>query len=189
MREARRPFTTGRVIFLGFLIIEAVVLVVLALAGGFAFRGFVEKAMIDPQSGGWQWFLQHGGVPPGQPIGTIQTVGDAAVTVHGVRESQGEGSLTPTAGNRWLIVDVSARNMGDDSYSLSSMLQCRLRDSVGNDYPVAIGAPTAVSFNGLIPVDGAIQGEVPFEVPSTAGGLVFVFGQVFGTSRASWTLP
>jgi hypothetical protein len=189
MQEARRPFPTGHVIFLGFLIVEAVALVVFALAGGFAFRGFVEKAMVDPQSGGWQWFLQYGGVPPGQPIGTVQTVGDAEVTVNGVRESLGEGSLTPTAGNKWLIVEVSARNTGDDSYTLSSMLQCRLRDSVGNDYPVAIGAPTTVSFDGMIAAGGVIEGEVPFEVPSTAGGLVFIFGQVFGTSRASWTLP
>ena len=189
MREAGRTFAAGHVVFLGLLVVEAVALVVLAIGGGLAFRGFVEKAMVDPQSGGWQWFLQLGGVPPGQPIGTIQTVGDAEVTVHGVRESEGEGSLTPGAGNKWLLVDVSARNAGGDSYTLSSMLQCRLRDSMGNDYPVAIGPPIPAPFDGMIPVAGAIQGEVPFEVPSTATGLVFVFGQVFGTSRASWTLP
>ena len=189
MREAGRTFAAGRVVFLGLLVAEAVALVVLAIGGGLAFRGFVEKAMVDPQSGGWQWFLQLGGVPPGQPIGTIQTVGDAEVTVHGVREIQGEGPLRPSAGNKWLFVDVSARNAGDDSYTLSSMLQCRLRDSEGRDYPVAIGPPIPAPFDGMIPVDGAIQGEVPFEVPSTATGLVFVFGQVFGTGRASWALP
>jgi len=189
MREVRKAFVGGCFAALGLIVVDVVALVALAIGASIMFRGAIDKAMLDPQAAGLGSFLQHGDVPPGQPIGTIQTVGDAAVTVHGVRESQGEGSLTPTAGNKWLFVDVSAQNTGNDPYTLSSVLQCRLRDSEGRDYFAVIGPPIPAPFDGMMPVDGVIEGEVPFEVPSTAGGLVFIFGQVFGTSRASWTLP
>jgi hypothetical protein len=189
MREVRKAFVGGCFAALGLIVVDVVALVVLAIGASIVFRGAIDKAMLDPQAAGWESFLQHGDVPPGQPIGTTQKVGDAEVTVHGVRESQGNEYLTPGAGNKWLFVDVSARNAGNDPYTLSSLLQCRLRDSEGRDYFAVIGPPIPAPFDGMIPVAGAIQGEVPFEVPSTASGLVFVFGQVFGTGRASWALP
>lgn len=189
MRQARKAFIGGCFAALGLIVVDVVALVVLAIGASVVFRGAIDKAMLDPQAAGWQLFMQSGDVPPGQPIGTTQKVGDAEVTVHGVRESQGDDLLTPSAGNKWVIVDVSARNTGNDPYTLSSVLQCRLRDAEGRDYFVIIGPHIAASFDGMMPVDGVIAGEAPFEVPSSASGLVFVFGQVFGTSRASWTLP
>jgi len=189
MREARKAFVGGCFAALGLIVVDVVALVALAIGASIVFRGAIDKAMLDPQAAGGQLFLPSGEVPPGQPIGATQKVGDAEVTVNGVRESQGNEYLRPGAGNKWVFVDVSARNTGSDPYTLSSVLQCRLRDSEGRDYFVIIGPPIAAPFDGMMPVEGAIEGEVPFEVPSSATGLVFVFGQVFGSGRASWSLP
>ena len=120
-------------------------------------------------------------------IGTAQKVGDAEVTVHGVRRSTG-GALGPDAGNVYVIVDVAMRNTGDNAYELSSFLQTGLRDGEGRNYDQAIFADAQANFNGTVAVGGLLRGEVGFEIPAASTGLVFIFEQVFGSGQAFWSV-
>ena len=120
-------------------------------------------------------------------IGTAQKVGDAEVTVHGVRRSTG-GVLGPDPGNVYVIVDVAMRNTGDNAYELSSLLQTALRDGEGRNYDHAIFADTQANFNGTAAVGGLLRGEVGFEIPAASTGLIFIFEQAFGSGQAFWSV-
>ena len=120
-------------------------------------------------------------------IGTAQKVGDAEVTVHGVRRSTG-GALGPDPGNVYVIVDVAMRNTGDNAYELSSFLQTGLRDGEGRNYDHAIFADAQANFDGTVAVGGLLRGEVGFEIPEASTGLVFIFEQVFGSGQAFWSV-
>jgi hypothetical protein len=185
MSTAKKGFVGGFCGCFGVLAAVVVLIIIVAVIIGVASSGGGNKkaeVVSTPVAG------QAGKAGQSQPIGTTQKVGDAEVTVHGVRESRGGEFLKPDPGNKWVIVDVSARNVGSDPYALSSMLQTAVRDSSGRNYNLAIGADTQGSFDGTMPVGGTIRGEVAFEVPVNAPGLVFIFEQAFGTTQAFWTL-
>jgi hypothetical protein len=129
-----------------------------------------------------------GGGTQAQPIGTTQKLGDAEVTVHGVRGTSGDELFQPDPGNKYVIVDVSAKNVGDNPYNLSSILQCGMRDSSGRNYTITIGPDTTGSFDGTMQVGATIRGEVAFEVPTSATGLTFIFEQALGTGQAFWAV-
>lgn len=171
-------------------------MVLTAVAGMAAFgllaatelRSSIEGAATLAQPGAWTWNPFASGTPKARPLGTAQKVGAAEITVHGSRESDGTGFMPPSIGDKWLMVDVSAKNTGDGSYVLSSFLECKLRDDRGRSYFVAVGAPVTGSFDGMMESGGVLSGEVAFEVPQDATGLVFIFQPVFGFEQAAWSL-
>jgi hypothetical protein len=180
MQEAKKGFMGGCFGCLGVMVAVVVVLTIIVVIIAVAVSGNGDKtAIVSTPAGSGQ----------AQPIGTTQKVGDAQVTVHGTRESVGETYLQPAAGSKWVIVDISARNVGGDPYSLSSLLQCSMRDAEGRNYNITVGPHTNGSFDGTMPVGGSIRGEVVFEVPTAATGLMFIFGQSFGTGQAFWAVP
>ena len=107
-----------------------------------------------------------------------------------MRESQGELIIRPSAGQKWVIVDVSARNRGNDAYLFSAYFQTSVRDREGRNYKlvVAFGPQLRGVFDGSVPAGGDLRGEVAFEVPQNAAGLVFVFQQLRGGDQAYWAL-
>lgn len=127
--------------------------------------------------------------PRVQPIGKTQRVGDLEVTVHGVRESQGELILRPSMGSKWVIVDVSARNRSRNTYFFTALFQTHLRDRDGRNYNTLVVRPQLRGvFDGTIPGGGTLRGEVAFEVPQNAVGLVFLFQELQGPGQALWAL-
>jgi hypothetical protein len=64
-----------------------------------------------------------------------------------------------------------------------------MRDAEGRNYKITVGPGTNGSFDGTMPAGGTIRGEVVFEVPQVATGLMFIFGQSFGTDQAFWAVP
>jgi hypothetical protein len=171
--------------------------VVLAVVAGMAAFGFlaaselrssIEGAATLAQPGAWTWNPFASGTPKARPLGTAQKVRAAEITVHGSRESDGTGFMPPSIGDKWLIVDVSPKNTGNGAYVLSSSLECKLRDDRGRSYFVAVEAPITGSFDGMMQSGGVLSGEVAFEVPEDATGLVFIFQPVFGFDQAAWSL-
>jgi hypothetical protein len=171
----RRSLLSG---FFGFFGALAGFLIVAAIAA-------VITLIVDPGLFGL------GGKPSPQDIaaiGAAQRVGDVEVTVNGVRESQGGLIIRPATGNKWVIVDVSARNTGRDAYGASAYFQTHLRDGEGRNYNAILVPDLKGSFDGTIPVGGTLRGEIAFEVPQSSKGLIFLYQQIIGKDLALWAL-
>jgi hypothetical protein len=189
MQEAKKGFIGG--CFGCFGVAAAVVLVLIVggvIVGALVSGSGDDKAKVVSGPTADEQHAPSDNGPQVQPIGATQKLGDAEVTVHGVRESSGSDFFQPDPGNKWVIVDVSAKNVGDNPYSLSSLLQCGMRDSSGRNYTITVGPDTTGSFDGTMQVGATIRGEVAFEVPTSATGLTFIFEQALGTGQAFWAV-
>lgn len=141
-------------------------------------------------NGGQQEVTEESGAPDvlNLAIGDTAKVGDAEVTVHAFRFDEGGEFFAPDAGQIWLVVDATVVNTGDDSYSLSSLLQTAARDQEGREYGIAFGPDLQGQLDGTIPPGDRLRGEAAFEVPAGQPGLQFVFKQAFGAAQARWNL-
>lgn len=125
-------------------------------------------------------------------IGDIANIGAFALTVNGVTTPAGDQFSKPNAGNKFVVVDVTLENKGTKSENVSSMLQMSLKDSAGTQYKVdlmAVVASKGTSPDGELAVGEKLRGQVGFQVPENATGLVFVFdASIFGSGKILVTL-
>lgn len=120
-------------------------------------------------------------------VGQTARVGDAEVTVHGCR--LGSSDLIPAdPGFRYVIVDATVTNTGDDAYNISSLLQTSVRDADSREYTVTIGPEQQGQLDGSIQVGESLRGESVFEVPDGVA-LQWAFEQsITGTQEARWNI-
>jgi hypothetical protein len=117
-------------------------------------------------------------------VGEPTTIGWATFTVNSVRR-ENSGNLDPGAGNEYVIVNVSIKNDGSAAgESISSLLMMELVDATGKSMDWAFGAKANPlldtefqdNFKGQPLAQGdTITGEVGYEVPQGATGLVLHF--------------
>ena len=120
--------------------------------------------------------------------GDIVEIGDFTLVVNGVESSTGSDFVKPAEGNEFVIVDLTLENKRDESVAVSSLLQMSLKDATGQIYAVNLLASTAgggTTPDGELAAGEKLRGQVGFEVPSDAEGLLFVFDpNIIGTGRA-----
>jgi hypothetical protein len=121
-------------------------------------------------------------------VDSAQQVGDARVTCNGYRKDSGGQYFGPAEGYKWVVVDLTVENTGDDEYAMSTLLQMQMRDADGRTYNVAFGPDLRGTLDVIIPVADKVRGEVGFEVPTNAVGLKFIFKQAFGSEQATCRL-
>jgi hypothetical protein len=118
---------------------------------------------------------------PAQNLSVGQT-GDSAewrVTVHGVRRDK-EGVMPPKEGHEYLVVDATFENTSKDSSVFASIINTRVKDGEGRTYDQALGARTESISEGPVSAGDKIRGELAYEVPTGAKGLIFVYDPVLG---------
>ena len=120
------------------------------------------------------------------PLGTTHKIGDAEVTANSCRVATSD-VFPPDPGNRYIVIDVTVVNTGDDAYNISSILQTDVRDADGRVYSVTVGPETSGTLDGTIPAGDMLRGEAAFEVPEAAT-LQFQFKQALGDDLARWDL-
>jgi hypothetical protein len=120
-------------------------------------------------------------------VGDVVQIGDMALTVNEVTYPTGNDFSKPEAGQTFLVVDVTLENKGSEAKSISSLLQMSLKDATGQKYDLDLMASAA---SGGTPPDGEIasgervRGQIGFQVPQDAQGLVFVYdAEVFGYGK------
>ena len=126
-------------------------------------------------------------------IGETVKIGAFEMTVNQVTSPKGDSFNKPSAGNKFLIVDVTLENKGTKAENVSSSLQMWLKDPTGQRYKddlSAIVASKGKTPDGEIAAGEKIRGQVGFQVPEEITGLVFVFDEdLFGEGKVSVALP
>lgn len=126
-------------------------------------------------------------------IGDVIEIGDLTLTINEVTYPPGDSFNRPDEGNKFVVVDITIKNQGSAATSVSSMLQMSLKDDTGQKYGLDLMASTAsggTTPDGEIAPGETIRGQVGFQVPEDATGLVFVFdGDVWGFGKVFVALP
>lgn len=126
-------------------------------------------------------------------VGETVTLDNLAVTVNEVTYPAGDDFTSPDEGYQFVVLDITLANQGNETLNASSLLQMWLKDATGQLYSVDLMAAVA---SGGTPPEGelapgeTIRGQVGFQVPVDAQGLVFTFDRdVFAAGKAFFALP
>jgi hypothetical protein len=126
-------------------------------------------------------------------VGDVIAMGTTTLAVNQILYPAGDQFNKPNAGFKFLVVDLTIENKGATAISVSTLLQMSLKDASGQKYDVDLMASTASggsSPDGEIAPNEKLRGQVGFQVPENATGLVFVFdADVWGTGKVLVTIP
>lgn len=126
-------------------------------------------------------------------VGDTVEIGTLTLTVNEITYPAGDQFNKPSSGNKFLVVDLTIENKGTSAASISTLLQMWVKDSTGQKFTVDLMATTAAKGatpDGELAAGEKIRGQVGFQVPENATGLVFVFdGDVFGAGKVFVALP
>jgi hypothetical protein len=126
-------------------------------------------------------------------VGDVIAMGDTTITVNEITYPAGDQYTKPDAGKKFLIVDLTIENKSTAAINVSTLLQMSLKDPTGQKYTVDFMAALAsggTSPDGEIAPGEKLRGQVGFQVPENAAGLVFIFdAEVWGTGKVFVALP
>jgi hypothetical protein len=123
-------------------------------------------------------------------------VGDTAktsgweVTVFGVKDpwTSTNSYETPTAGDRYVQVDVQVHNTRSSQQTWSSLAGFKLLDSLNRSYTEAITSAQPGPPDGQVAGGESLRGFVTYQVPTDATGLIFVAQGSFTAAGAKFAL-
>ena len=181
MVDAARIYMRSNLRLFGFLLMGAVAL--LTGCGNFVAGGDIDV--------GVQAFRDYmPDVSQEVPIGTAVEVNNLAVTVTGVRATDGRDTKNMArpapAGYVYLLVDVQVENQSEVRKDVSTRMNFGLFDSLGKSQEWAFYPAAAGSIDGRIDPGQERMGELTWKVAENAEGLLLVFGDVaFSVGEAS----
>jgi hypothetical protein len=126
-------------------------------------------------------------------VGDVIAMGTTTLTINEVAYPAGDQFNQPQAGNKFLVVDLTLENKGAQAISVSTLMQMSIKDAGSRKYAVDIMASMAsggTSPDGEIAPGEKLRGQVGFQVPANATGLIFIFdADVWGTGKVFAALP
>lgn len=129
--------------------------------------------------------------PPAQHFKVTDTVkvGNTwQININSVKSSPGQDFSTPAAGNTFLLIDVTLKNLSSQEQNVSSLLMFHLKDDTGQQYTEAITSFTT-SPNGKLEAGGLLRGTLAYEVPSSMHKFLLSFqADIVAAGQAIWDL-
>jgi hypothetical protein len=126
-------------------------------------------------------------------VGDVVAMGTTMLTVNEVQYPAGDDFNKPNDGFKFLVVDLTLENQSTEAISVSTLLQMSVKDASSQQYDVDLMASMASggsSPDGELAPGEKLRGQVGFQVPVDATGLVFVFDADFwGTGKVFVALP
>ncbi|HEX8230790.1 MAG TPA: DUF4352 domain-containing protein [Chloroflexia bacterium] len=127
--------------------------------------------------------------------GELLAVGDTGesdgleITVNSFRRTS-NGLLSPSAGNEYLIINLTAANTTDEEQIVSSLLNFSVKDDGGNgtDFDQSFTAGVETSLDGNVPAGEELTGEIAYEIPEDATDLVLHFDPLLSDEELRWAL-
>ncbi len=120
-------------------------------------------------------------------VGEQIEISGLVIQVLGVTYPSGTEIVKPKEGYKFVSVDVQVENQGDSVQEVTSIVQMYLKDNTGEKYTFHLGAQSVID-SGLpddeLQPGERIRGQIGFQVPTDAEGLIFVFdAEIFGFGK------
>ncbi|MEZ5213102.1 DUF4352 domain-containing protein [Gordonia sp. (in: high G+C Gram-positive bacteria)] len=120
-------------------------------------------------------------------VGDTVKLGDWKVKVNKVTDPYVPSNefVTPSPGNRYVLVDTEVTNDSKKSQTVSSMMCFDLRDDSNRKHDITITGDETSSLDGEVAPGGTLRGDLAFEVPDSAKNLQLQFKcDLFGSGSA-----
>ena len=98
-------------------------------------------------------------------IGDVVKMGDLNFAVNGIHLSDGSDFIKPDEGYKFLMLDISIKNTGEEFENISSLMMFKLVDDEGISYDISL-ADTKGQVDGKMAPGRRLRGEIAFEVPN-----------------------
>ena len=119
-------------------------------------------------------------------IGDLVQVGtDWTVMVNSVKTSAGSSYTTPKAGMKYLVIDLSMKNLSAEAQAVSSIVQFTLRGDDGTKYDVTIYPDAGSIIDGNVDAGQPAKGVIVYEVPTN----INTFHLTFANNPYDTTAP
>jgi hypothetical protein len=125
-------------------------------------------------------------------VGEQIEISGLVIQVLGVSYPSGTDFVKPKEDYKFVSVDVQVENQGESIQEITSIVQMYLKDNTGEKYTFHLGAQSIID-SGLpddeLQPGERIRGQIGFQVPTDAEGLIFVFdAEIFGFGKVFITL-
>lgn len=117
-------------------------------------------------------------------LGDTARVNDLLITLHSIQTSNDGKSNTPN-GDHFLILDVTLENAGNETETVSTILQMFLYDAYSYEYSQTFLEDTTGTLDGDIDPGRKRRGKIAFDVPITRY-YEFVFRDPITKEQAVW---
>ena len=122
-------------------------------------------------------------------VGDQVKVGDTfIVTVNSFKTNPGDDIFKPKSGNKFVVVDVTLKNVSSKEQDVSSVLQFTLKDSTGQKYDETI-------ISNITPPDGKlaagdlVKGQIAYEVSASQHDFTLAFeADIISSGQTIWDL-
>ena len=114
---------------------------------------------------------------------------DWLVTVNSATSNKGDDTDQPKAGDVYLVIDVSLKNLSSQSQTISSLLNFKVKDSTGQEYDEALTINLGTPPNGDVAAGDVLRGQISYEVPAAQHQFTFAFiPDLTDTGQSIWDL-
>lgn len=110
------------------------------------------------------------------------------VTVNSVSTSGGDSVVQPKAGDTFLVVDLTLKNVSSTQQLVSSLLDFTLQDSNGGKFNETITSAQPPPPDGNVAAGQSLEGKIFYEVPTTIHQFMFSFAYDFNGGSVSWNV-
>lgn len=122
-------------------------------------------------------------------IGETVKMGNLQFTLNSIRFDDGDQFFVPESGTRWLVLDCTLENAGQEPAIISSLLMFKLYDAENYSKDLAFGPDLKGSLDGELAAGRRMAGEIAFEVGEAEQAWEFVFApNLFGFGQAIYEL-
>ncbi len=122
-------------------------------------------------------------------VGDQVKVGDTfIVTVNSFKTNPGDDIFKPKSGNKFVVVDVTLKNVGSSEQDISSLLQFTLKDATGQKYDETI-ISNVTPPDGKLAAGDIIKGQIAYEVAASQHDFTFAFeADIISSGQTVWDL-
>ena len=105
--------------------------------------------------------------------------------LHGAQSLTEGLPVRPDSGFRFVVLDLSVKNLSTGGIEIDSNKQMTLKDSLGYIYAISPATWSAIRspVNGFFDAEQVKRGLIVFEIPLDADGLTFIFEPLFGFGK------